>query len=128
VAGLTSANNAWNFNGYANGELTIIVPVGSRVVIPFSNLDGNVPHSFGIIAGGASNLVTAPDRPLVFGAATRRYETGIRSVERDVVRFTASEAGEYLFACGVPGHAAGGMWIRFHVSSSAMRPEIRTRS
>jgi sulfocyanin len=128
VAGLTSANNAWNFNGYANGNMTIVVPVGARVVIPFSNLDGNVPHSMGLIAGSTSNLVAAPDQPLIFGASTRRYETGIRSVERDVVRFTASDAGEYLMVCGVPGHAAGGMWIRFHVSSRATRPEIRTRS
>ena len=46
VAGLTPVNGNWNFNGYANGDMTITVPVGWTVVIEFSNRDANVPHSF----------------------------------------------------------------------------------
>lgn len=128
VAGLTASNSAWNFNGHARGSMTIVVPVGARVVMPFSNLDANVPHSFGIIAGepNIATLAAASEREPVFpGAISRRYLTGIRSTETDIVRFTANTAGEYLLVCGVPGHAPGGMWIRFVVSADAKRPEIR---
>lgn len=130
VAGLTSNNSAWNFNGYADGEMTIVVPLNAKVVMPFSNLDGNVPHSFGVIAGTGStaDLAAAPDRqPALPGAITRRYVTGLGSRDRDIVRFTANQAGEFLLVCGVPGHAPGGMWIRFVVSADAQRPEIQTR-
>lgn len=129
VAGLTPTSGAWNFNGYTKGNMTIIVPVGARVVMPFMSLDGNVPHSMGIIAGepNTATLAAAPDRePALPGAVSRRYVTGIRSTDRDIVRFTANQAGEFLLVCGVPGHAAAGMWIRFTVSADADRPEIRT--
>lgn len=125
ISGLTSVNGAWNFNGHYNGSMTIVVPVGANVVMPFANLDGNVPHSFGIITGSASAMPAAPGAPSIAGAETKRYVAGLRSTERDVVRFTAGTAGKYLLVCGVPGHAVGGMWIWFEVSATAKRPEIR---
>ena len=128
VSGLTSANSAWNFNGFANGRMTIVVPLGAAVVMPFSNMDGNVPHSFGVTNDNPRNIPPVPG-PIVFpGAETRRFETGLRSTERDIVRFTADKAGRYMFPCGVPGHAVGGMWIRFEVSPTARRPEVRVAS
>lgn len=130
VSGLTSANSAWNFNGYAKGNLTLVVPVGATVVLPFSNLDGNVPHSFGISTERAQNVPAAPSAQAIAfpGAATRRYETGLRATERDIVRFTADKAGRYLLICGVPGHAINGMWVRFEVSATAKRPAVRVSS
>ncbi|MGI9077220.1 MAG: sulfocyanin-like copper-binding protein [Gemmatimonadaceae bacterium] len=125
VAGLTSDNNAWNFNGYSNGKIRIIVPVGAKIEMPFSNMDGNAPHSFGVIAGSASAMPAAPGKVVFPGAETRRYEAGMRAGETDIVRFTAVIAGKYLLVCGVPGHATGGMWIWFEVSAKARRPEIR---
>jgi sulfocyanin len=125
ISGLTSVNGAWNFNGHYNGSMTIVVPVGANVVMPFANSDGNVPHSFGIITGTANAIPAAPGAPALPGAETKRYVAGLRSTERDVVRFTADKAGMYLLICGVPGHAVGGMWIYFEVSSTAKRPEIR---
>jgi hypothetical protein len=38
--------------------------------------------------------------------------------------FTADKAGQYAFVCGVPGHAAGGMWDEFDVSDSAKNVTI----
>ena len=127
VAGLTSTNNAWNFNGYAEGRMTVVVPVGASVVMPFSNMDGNVPHSFGITADDPRNLPMVPGAIVFPGAETRRFEAGLRSTERDIVRFTASSAGRYLLICGVPGHAIGGMWIYFEVSRTAQRPAVRVQ-
>src|SRR5207245_1485224 len=40
------------------------------------------------------------------------------------LRFAAQPAGDYLIACGVPGHGAAGMWIRLRVSGTAKTPEL----
>jgi len=42
----------------------------------------------------------------------------------DTLRFTAQPAGEYLIFCGVSGHGAAGMWIRFRVSATAEAPAL----
>ena len=36
--------------------------------------------------------------------------------------FTAAPAGKYLIACGVPGHAPSGMYIRFVVGTPTTVP------
>src|SRR5207245_1236498 len=38
----------------------------------------------------------------------------------------AQPAGDYLIFCGVAGHGAAGMWIRFQVSASAKTPALLT--
>jgi uncharacterized cupredoxin-like copper-binding protein len=38
------------------------------------------------------------------------------------MKFVADKAGAFLIICGVPGHAAAGMWIRFTVEAGAERP------
>ena len=48
VAGQNSDNNYWNYNGYANGEVTVVVPTGAQVTINFSNQDPNMGHSVGV--------------------------------------------------------------------------------
>jgi uncharacterized cupredoxin-like copper-binding protein len=40
------------------------------------------------------------------------------------MRFAAQPAGEYLIACGVPGHGAAGMWLRLRVSATATIPQL----
>lgn len=125
ISGRTSVNSAWNFNGYANGGLTIVVPVGSSMVMPFANEDANISHSAGVIAGSAQNIPPAPTDLAFAGASTRRFEAGLRAGETDVMRFTADKPGRYLMICGVPGHGTGGMWVWFEVSSSAKAPDVR---
>ena len=38
------------------------------------------------------------------------------------MHFKADKSGDYFIACGVPGHAASGMYINFVVSPTASRP------
>ena len=50
AAGSTDANNHWNFNGYYNGDATIIVPEGYTVTLNFKNDDPLNAHSIGVDA------------------------------------------------------------------------------
>ena len=49
IAGLTGLNGALNFNGYSDGGLTFVVPLGWQIEIDFRNHDGMLPHSAEII-------------------------------------------------------------------------------
>src|SRR3954463_12333811 len=48
-AGAPGAAGPFNFNCYANGGATLVVPASSTVVLNFVNLDGT-PHSAELIA------------------------------------------------------------------------------
>src|SRR5947207_6697737 len=45
IARLTGLNGALNFNGFRDGALTLVVPVGWQTEIDFRNHDGVLPHS-----------------------------------------------------------------------------------
>src|ERR1051326_3833212 len=45
IAGLTGLNGALNFNGFRDGGLTLVIPVGWTAEIAFKNHDGMLPHS-----------------------------------------------------------------------------------
>src|SRR5213082_2615605 len=123
IAGLTGVNGALNFNGFSDGGLTLVVPVGWHTEIDFRNHDGMLPHSAEIIAP-QTPLPTQPVPPAIPRAFTLRLTEGLVSEATDTIRFTAPPAGEYFIFCGVPGHGAGGMWIRFRVSATAEAPAL----
>jgi sulfocyanin len=125
VAGVGSTAGGWNFNGHANGSLIVTVPVGATVEMPFYN-DDIVPHSLGIVAGSPTNVPSSPSAPVFPNAITLNFEQGLNTGQKDLVKFTASKAGTYLIVCGVPGHAASGMWVVFVVSASAKAASVRT--
>lgn len=123
IAGLTGLNGALNFNGFRDGELTLVVPVGWQTAIAFSNHDGMLPHSAEIIAP-QSPLPAQPVGPAIPRAVTLNLARGLPPGGTDDMRFTAEPAGEYLIFCGVPGHGAAGMWIRLQVSATAQKPVL----
>ena len=123
IAGLTGLNGALNFNGFRDGGLTLVVPVGWQTEIDFRNHDGMLPHSAEIIAS-QTPLPTQPASPAIARAYTLRLTEGLVSEATDTMRFKAQPAGEYLIFCGVPGHGAAGMWIRFRVSATAEAPAL----
>jgi sulfocyanin len=127
VAGFNPNNGSWNFNGYYDGNLTVIVPEGWRVEIAFTNRDGDVPHSLVVMADpGAGNLPLQAGREQT--AFSRAYskspEQGISAGDQDAVSFKADEVGDYLWFCGVPGHGQSGMWTRFAVAADADTPYV----
>ena len=123
IAGLTGLNGALNFNGFSDGGLTFVVPVGWQTEIDFRNHDGMLPHSAEII-NPSTPLPVQSVAPAIPRAFTLSLDQGLVSEATDTMRFTAQPAGDYLIFCGVPGHGAAGMWIRFQVSASAKTPAL----
>jgi len=123
IAGLTGLNGALNYNGFRDGGLTLVVPIGWQTEIDFRNHDGMLPHSAEVIAP-QTPLPTQPGDPAIPRAFTLRLSQGLPSEATDMMRFDAQLAGDYLIFCGVPGHGAAGMWIRLRVSATAKTPAL----
>ena len=127
IAAFNANNSNWNFNGYHDGNMTVVVPEGWRVRIDFTTRDANVPHSLVVIADpGRDNLPPEAGREQT--AFSRAYSKspiqGISAGDADVISFTAKRAGDYLWYCGVPGHGQSGMWVYFRVSTDADAPYL----
>jgi sulfocyanin len=131
TAALTSVNGGWNFNGYANGDLTIAVPLGWTVKVTFVSRDANVPHSLGIIAARPDSLPPSGDQALRLvafrGAYTYPFTAGSGAFQEQSFAFRADKTGTFLLYCGVPGHAASGMWDYFVVAEGLDRPVVTVR-
>jgi sulfocyanin SoxE-like protein len=123
IAGLTGLNGALNFNGFADGHLTLSVPEGWTVLIHFRNHDGMLPHSAEVILETHPLPITAV-APAFPRAETIRLAEGLISEQTDDLRFVANKGGSYLISCGVSGHATAGMWIRLEVSGFLSRPSL----
>jgi len=121
TAGLTGYRGALNFNGYADGQLTLTVPLGWTVVMHFSNHDGVLPHSAEVIPD-ATPLPQGPVDPAFERAFTVKLSQGLQAREADDLRFVANRTGRFIIFCAVPGHGAAGMWIRLVGSAVARRP------
>lgn len=120
IATLNDANGGFNFNGYANGNATITVPVGWTVNVDFQN-NSDFPHSAGVVPMDTVSQTNVGDA--VFeGAANSDFEGGLTG--SGSFSFTASEQGTYAMACGVPGHAQDGMWITFEVGGAEVEPSF----
>ncbi len=122
VAGSTDANNGWNYNGFYNGNATIVVPVGYTITINFQNDDQANPHSVGVdpSSGGSWPAMFDDPQPVFEGAITSN-PTDMASATMpgasETITFVADAAGEYTLVCYIPAHAATGMWIFFTVSA-----------
>jgi plastocyanin len=124
TAGATPLNGALNFNGFRDGEMTLTVPAGWTVVMNFTNHDGMLSHSAEVVWDSMPVPLGAVD-PAIPRAYTKDLEQGIPAGGgKDVMRFTATQPGSYLIFCAVPGHGAGGMWIRLKVDASVTAPKM----
>ncbi len=125
IAGIPGhAKSPFNFNGYTDGELTLVVPENTTLVINFVNEDGT-PHSAQVIPDAKPIPNMALNDPAIPRAYTRAVSEGIAQFGTDNMRFKAAPAGSYLIFCGVPGHGLSGMWIRLKVSPDATVPEMQ---
>jgi sulfocyanin len=127
VAGYNPNNSNWNFNGYYDGDMTVVVPQSWRVEITLTNRDGDVPHSLVVMADpGADNLPLQGGREQA--AFPRAYskspEQGISTGDQDTIAFKTNKAGDFMWFCGVPAHGQSGMWTRFAVTGDAETPYI----
>lgn len=129
IAGETSANNHWNYNGATNGDLAITVPQGYTVQIEQINRDPNMAHSIGILTLPA-NFAMPPQPNPVFPDAISANPTSMIDAtmpgETETIQFVAAQAGEYGLICLIPGHSAIGMWLFFNVSADG-QAGVQTR-
>lgn len=121
VAGSTTDNNSWNFNGFYNGNATVTVPEGYTVNVNFSNSDANMAHSVGVDERTGNFPPNMADPTPVFAGGISADPTSLTSAtmpgESESFSFVADAAGEYTLVCYIPGHAVTGMWIHFNVSA-----------
>ncbi|HLJ67111.1 MAG TPA: sulfocyanin-like copper-binding protein [Chloroflexota bacterium] len=111
--------DTYNFNGGTNGHFVFTVPLGSKVMITYSNASTMMLHGMEIVKWtGKLPLATIP-RPAFPGAASPNYRHGTPSGVTQTVRFTASKAGRYLLICPVRNHVKFGHWAWFIVSRTA---------
>ncbi len=123
VAGKTTANASFNFNGYSKGALTITVPVGWKVVIQYANASA-LRHSLDVIPYTGTQPDSAPP-PSFPGASTKDLVDGVGVGKQETITFVAAKAGTYEFLCGVLGHAQAGMWDYLVVSPTATAPSVK---
>jgi sulfocyanin len=127
VAGFNPSNSNWNFNGYYDGGMTVVVPVGWQVEITLTHRHDEVPHSLVVMADpGADNLpLQAGREQATFPRAySRSPEQGISAGDQDTIAFKTNKTGDFLWFCGIPGHGQSGMWTRFVVTGDAETPYI----
>jgi hypothetical protein len=112
----------FTFNGYRNGEGSLVVPSKASVVINFVNKDGT-PHSAAVISGEGP-IPNAGGEAAIPRAYTNKLLEGLAQEATDVMSFTVPESGTYRIFCGVPGHGLSGMWIWFRVDPAARAPSF----
>jgi sulfocyanin len=127
VAGFNPNNSNWNFNGYYEGDMTVVVPEGWRVEITFTNRDSDMPHSLVVtVDPGQDNLpLQAGREQAAFARAySKSPEQGISAGDDDTISFKTDKTGDFLWFCGVPGHGQSGMWTRFAVKDNPGTPHV----
>lgn len=126
IAAYNSVNGGWNFNGYADGDMRMVVPLGWTVEVFFEQRDPSVPHSAGVIDADPKALpVSGENVTMPFPRAkTLDFVRGLSAGQTDQFSFTVDKAGKFILFCGVPTHGQAGMWDWFEVSTSARMPEI----
>jgi hypothetical protein len=112
----------FTFNGYRNGEATLVVPSKASIVMNFINKDGT-PHS-AIIISGEGPIPNSASDPAIPRAYTSKVTEGMPQEATDVMRFPVPESGTYRIFCGVPGHGLSGMWIWMKVDPAAKTPSF----
>lgn len=119
-----TTNQDMAFNGYSKGALKIAVPTGWTVKVTFSN-SSTIQHSVGFTDWAhrqGNSFPAAFSHSLMQG-----FQSGITSSHAPVsFQFTADKAGKYAMVCGIPGHAAMGMWDEFDVSDHLQAPTVTT--
>jgi sulfocyanin len=122
-----AGDDPMNFNGYSKGALKITVPVGWKVNITYNNQQtGGITHSVGFVDWSQRQSPNGQFTPAFTGSVgpTDKFSNGVPSGQPIQYAFTADKAGQYALVCGVPTHAAGGMWDEFDVSASVQSPTI----
>ena len=122
-AGLGATNSGMNFDGFANGKMTVTVPLGWTVDVQFKNV-GGLPHSM-VVEPVKENMNSQNPTPAFKGAQTQSPVAGTAPGSSSNFHFVANKAGKYRIICAYPGHAALGMWDNFAVQKGLKAPSVK---
>lgn len=113
-------DGGWKFNGIANGDATVYVPVGYTVTLNFQNDDPGMVHSVGVSSIVSNFPSTFDDVEPVFEGALTSNPTSMTEAtapgESETITFVADTVGEYSLVCFIIAHAVSGMWMGFEVT------------
>ena len=124
TAGYNGLNDALNYNGGARGSQGVSVPRGWTIHVSVTNRDSDLQHSAIVVR----QMLPPPEEmpaPAFAGASLPQLEEGVHEGDTASFEFVAERAGQFMIACGVPGHAQGGMWLRLTISGDIDRPAYR---
>lgn len=121
IAGYNGLNGSLNYNGATKGSHGIYVPTGWRIHIAVTNRDSDLQHS-AIVVEKVLPPPIEPTNPAFPGAALPQLDEGLHEDETATLDFVADHVGQYMIACGVPGHAQAGMWLQLAVSNGVTVP------
>ena len=127
VSGWNAENGALNYNGYFQGDMTLVMPVGWIVKVSFTNHDGMLPHSMLVTKQYAKDDIpqeAGNAEVAISKAYTDNPIGGLAPNEKDDFSFKTSDAGSFWLFCGVPGHGQQGMYVDLKVDPSAERPDV----
>ena len=124
IAGYNGLNEALNYNGGARGSQGISIPLGWKVHVSVTNRDSDLQHSAIVVRQTLPPPEDLPP-PSFKGASIPHLDEGIHEGDTASFGFVADKTGNFMVACGVPGHAQGGMWMRLTVSADIDRPAYR---
>ena len=124
IAGYNGLNGSLNYNGATHGSHGLYVPTGWRIHIAVMNRDSDLQHS-AIVVQKVLPPPIEPSEPAFPAAALPQLDEGLQEDETGTLDFVADRAGQYMIACGVPGHAQAGMWLQLAVSNGLKVPAYR---
>ena len=124
VAGYNGLNGSLNYNGATRGNHGVYVPLGWRVHVAVTNHDSDLQHS-AIVLEKVLPPPIEPTVPAFDGAALPQLDEGLAEDDIGTLDFVANRVGQYMIACGVPGHAQAGMWFQLAVLKGIAVPVYR---
>lgn len=124
IAGYNGLNGSLNYNGATHGSHGLYVPTGWRIHVAVMNRDSDLQHS-AIVVQKVLPPPIEPSEPAFPAAALPQLDEGLQEDETGTLDFVADRAGQYMIACGVPGHAQAGMWLQLAVSNGLKVPAYR---
>lgn len=124
IAGYNGLNGSLNYNGATNGSHGLDIPTGWRIHVAVTNRDADLQHS-AIVVQKILPPPIEPSEPAFPDAALPPLAEGLREDQTGTLDFVADRAGQYMIACGVPGHAQAGMWLQLAVTDGLKVPAYR---
>ncbi len=89
---------------------TLVLTKGANVTVYFRNIDTDMEHSM-VFTSQAPPYTGISNFTLAFpGGETANATTGVPPGGSAVFSFVARASGTYWYVCGIPGHAANGMY------------------